>query len=130
MIEKIIDVELPHKPYIGLEGVYGIEAFKIRMGHVVVILTELLHNEGKSITNASEEIATLAMEHLRHSNHLTPGRVIWIERYPGEIPDQETLEWITYKWTEKLVSSEIKYVATDPSWHPVSRQWIEELIDD
>ena len=91
---------------------------------VIVILTQIAENQGKSITNAFERIATEIVRQKR----LNPHRVLWIEHYPdrnkgggkNSILDESyslvSLDWVALK------------IARAPGWNHITREWLEQLL--
>lgn len=89
----------------------------------VLVVSEARDNEGMSVTNAADLIATLVAKQLR----LDPHRVLWVEHYPvlykaDQEIHEETFDLVTFEWVEQQ--------AGFPRWFPVSRRWVEELIKE
>lgn len=86
----------------------------------LVILTELPDNPGMSVTNASEEIASLVATRY----DLDPASTTWIEHYPPRpgIDRAETYDEITYTWTGRTASA--------PHWRRIAGETVERLIDN
>lgn len=106
-----------YTPYNNIEAWCDIEIYQ-RGPTTVVIMTEMPDNPGMSVTNACEFIVTQMLR----AYPLDPGRCIWIEHYPERYPAiEETFDLVTFHWRQGVEASA-------PHWHPVTREWVEELV--
>jgi len=85
----------------------------------IVILTELEDNEGTSVTNAIEDIAT-QIKNTRLAN-VNANDIIFIEHYEKIFDDKETYDVVTLSYDEQLK----RYF--QPRWNRISD--IQEFIN-
>jgi len=101
MIREVDDV-LNFTGYHGCASKCGVTIYRCCLNdltclpYLVVVLTELADNTGTSVTNASEDLATLVRE--RYQNTVTGGLpVFWVEHYPaGPGRRDETYDSVCY----------------------------------
>ena len=85
-----------YRGYHGCDSKCGVEIIEDRNGQVTVIFTELLCNQGTSITNMIEKLATEI--YYKYLSHKPVNDIRWLEHYPkdffgGETYDEVSLEW-------------------------------------
>ena len=94
----------------------------------LVIVTEIPENEGTSVTNVAEQLATQICEKFK----IDPSKLIWIEHYP------ERGEWKDYDESYDLVQfnleggnpffpNDSKGVLSNPRWTPITKEVAEAL---
>jgi len=80
----------------------------------IVMVTEIEDNEGTSITNMAERLAT---QIIREFN-IRPEKLIWIEHYPERgskyDPFLESFDLVSFEWTGK------EYCR--PSWKGITKE--------
>lgn len=82
-MKKIRDEDYPYRGFWGCEAVCHLRVYFPQSGDidpanpVVVVATELDHNEGTSITNMAELLA----QQVRETYGLGPAEMVWIEHY-------------------------------------------------
>jgi hypothetical protein len=124
-MERLLDT---HYEFITATGVKARCGLRIlRDGsQVVVILSELRDNRGRSVTNAAEEIAT----QVRRKFGLDPDQTRWIERYPErqrfrrnrDRSEPDVYDEILYVWDE--------YRATEPEWRRLAPDEVQRMVGD
>jgi hypothetical protein len=87
--------------------VCNIELYRLN-DYDVVVCTELPENEGMSVTNAAEKVATAVVDGF----DLEPERLIWIEHYPVMGEFDETWDSCEFKWEGKK--------AVSVGWYPIA----------
>lgn len=105
---------------------------------ITAIATELDTNEGTSITNMAEYLATELWHELG-----TPDldRFIWIERYQdrglvGGIPqytesfDRTTFTVMPPEWPHQVNQTQHTQVLRDPEWKRITKREVETLIGE
>ena len=109
-------------------GFHGCESVcNLEIHGSLVIATEREDNEGTSITNMAEQLATKVCQ----SFDITPGKLVWIEHYP-EQPD------IMYDENYSLVQFNLQggthfekaFEFTTPRWVPIDKAVVEALRVD
>src|SRR5687767_2077264 len=98
-----------------------VRIYSERDGPRTAILTELPENTGMSITNASEEIATM----LAARWQLDPKTTAWVEHYPPEAWREEerrdeTFDEIHYTWDSNKT-------ADTPRWRRLTIEEVERM---
>lgn len=91
-------------------------------GYAVVIATELENNDGASITNASESLATVVCKQF----DIHPSELILIEHYPADTvikEDRYSLVKFSRKWTGKGWND-----FSDRDWFPLEKPELERLL--
>lgn len=99
----------------------------------VVIATELPDNEGMSITNAAERIASEVI-----SFHRLPTPLVWVEHYEdgahGTEEDPHTFDSVTFSSYEiedlGAYLGEQRRRIGEPSWKPLDRATVEVLVGE
>jgi hypothetical protein len=76
--QKLYDAEMGYPNYHNGNAHCHIELWRDDEGNAAVICTEVNDNEGTSVTNQCEVIASIIIEHFK----LDPLRLTWIEHYP------------------------------------------------
>ena len=101
--------------YIGFDGNYGICDLEIIKN--LVIVTEISENEGTSITNMAEHLATQICQEF----DIDPKNLIWIEHYP------QRGEWKEYPESYDLVQFNLNAngVLSDPRWTGISKEVVD-----
>lgn len=92
--------------YIGLFGYSSKCGLDIEKTHdkVKVTLTELLDNEGTSVTNIIEHLATMVYHQFLYGIEVT--NIRWLEHYPAceEFGSEETLDEVKMLWDDERFS--------------------------
>ena len=94
---------------------------------VVIIMSEHPENQGMSVTNASEYIATQILnnpELMRQFPHLTRHNVQFVEHYSQAARGagyMATWDVVSYEWNEE------RQEFYNPSWRPCSLNELKEL---
>ena len=103
----------------------------------LVIATEIPQNEGTSITNMADQLASLICEGFK----IEPSELIWIEHYPdrelnertGEYEIPEDFSLVTFKQEEKTsyltVGVATVSIFSSPVWHHIEKADVQGLID-
>lgn len=122
-MERLVNTTYEFTAATGVQAVCGLCI--VRDGEqIVVVLTELPHNHGMSVTNAAEEIAT----QVRQSFGLDPDQTRWIEHYPEQqhrIRSRVHTEPPTY---DKVIFTWDNYKASEPTWQRLSGEEGEVLL--
>ena len=84
----------------------------------VVIFSELPDNPGRSVTNASDWLATCVVQEYA----LDPAKTRFIEYYPPEDDHPRSYDEITYTWTDG--------VADVPQWKPLDIRETEARLKE
>jgi hypothetical protein len=118
--DKIIKGILHFKGFWNCEAKCGIT---IDLYNNIVIMTELPDNNGTSVTNLSEEIASyIHNTYLKDELH---GSIIWIEHYPtNRWRDQDQFDTVnyTYNYIERL------HIYSTPQWKPVKNDNLRKTL--
>lgn len=138
VIKPTIDQELkfnyPGRTTFG-EGTCHLRVYKFgNYDHsLLILITALPDEEGLSITNGIEHIATkVARVILPPDLHWS--RAIWIEHYPKRgkkiQPLPESFSFVSFHWSKRTdgPATPAKFSARLPSWRYVTRSWVEELL--
>lgn len=80
----------------------------------VVIFCEVPSNQGTSVTNAAEHLASVVHEKVIGYNY-KPESVTWVEHYP----DSDTFDLVSFKTSRPY---------TMPAWTRSSREEVEKLV--
>jgi hypothetical protein len=105
------------KGFYNFPAICGVELF-YNAGKNIIVFTELPENEGISVTNAFELIATQYYNWRGLNKDQFP--IIWIEHYPASEDREETYD---------LVELEYKnHKFFGPFWKPISKEEFLELI--
>lgn len=98
--------------------------------HHVVIITELVENEGRSVTNSIEQLAAeLVIAHA-----LPSSQTIFIEHYEEteRCGETETFDLVTFFHPELVVEElrcgEWNVEFGEPTWKPLGRESVEVLL--
>ena len=88
-------------------------------------------NEGASITNSFEYVATLAARQWPELSKKPVNRVTWIQHYAGKRDGDQALggDGEVFDLVELAVNLQEKRFCS-PQWKPFSRQELEELIGE
>jgi hypothetical protein len=95
----------------------------------VVICSELLNNDGSSITYSAHQIAA---EVISYNEFALPP--IWIEHYPPETTDgsSETFEMVVFSSYEVIERApylgETRLTIGEPTWKALDRETVEVLV--
>jgi hypothetical protein len=95
----------------------------------VVICSELLNNDGSSITYSAHQIAA---EVISYNEFALPP--IWIEHYPPETTDgsSETFEMVVFSRYEVIERApylgETRLTIGEPTWKALDRETVEVLV--
>lgn len=93
----------------------GVEsACRLLINNSIVVASDV--DEGSSVTNAAEEIATLVVSQFK----ISPDRLVWIEHYPGDSEQDETLDLVQFNWGGGKFS--------EPRWTRITRAAAEALF--
>lgn len=97
------------------------EGFGRDEGMVVVIVTQIIEDDGTSITNWVEQLATA----ITTAERISPNRLIWIEHYPEErdefdVESEESYKRVTFDYSRGAYR--------DPEWHHIVRADVEAMI--
>ena len=119
------------------KGIGGCDCFcELEIYENLVICTESEENEGTSVTNWAEHLATEVCE----KYGIDPEKLIWIERYKdrGEYnrhndtwaypEDFSLVEFKQKKKTEWQAGNLITSLFSAPKWRPLEKSVVEELI--
>ena len=113
--------ELRHT-YQGLKSVYGITTIADSTAReIMVVVTEIPENKGKSVTNAYDAVATeLYYDRL---SHIPVEDIRWIEHYTKEEIglSEATFDEVFLDWTGKEF--------TFPKWKPLDKETLEKIRD-
>lgn len=119
-MQKTIDTIHHYKRYLGCASRCRIRIYQDPERTPVVIATELQDNEGTSITNMAERLAS---EWSRDEQTGQPTEIIWIEHYPAERLFKETFALVTFGRDER---GEF----TTPQWQHITRAEVEQMIGE
>ena len=102
-----------YKGYWGCKACCGLRFYTAPTGETVVVAIELSHNEGTSITNMAEQLATQVCRDFS----LDPQRLLWIENYTDLIdgPAERTpdsFDLVSFEWSGEAFSN--------PKWRPLN----------
>jgi hypothetical protein len=99
-----ISMECSYKGLFGYPSKCGL-GIETAQDKVRVTLTELLDNEGTSITNIIEHLATMVYHQFLYGIEVT--RIQWIEHYPAceEFDSEETFDEVEMLWDDERFSS-------------------------
>ncbi len=89
---------------------------RVRINSNTVVATELLNNQGMSITNAFEEVAMLVCQFYK----IPIAQLVWLEHYPQRADINETFDTVEFQTVHNCPAN--------PIWKPISRTKVEELI--
>jgi hypothetical protein len=87
--------------------------YQLECDRVVIIVSQLPNNTGRSITNAAEHLIQLVRFHY----HLTPAKMMWIEHYPS--CDRENED----------IYEEVGLVNGRATWNPTTKNKLEALLN-
>lgn len=122
MLKKLIDTTLRYKPYPGNDSKCRVRIYTGEAHGATILITELPDNDGMSITNASELIASEVCR--RYDLRKVTTR--WIEHYPAaawrESNRPETFDEIRFMWDG--------YTASAPRWHRLTVEEVETLTGE
>lgn len=123
-MRKIIDTIHHYKGYFGCASMCRIRVYHDAERPPVVVATELEDNEGTSVTNTAEHLAT----HWARDEAIGEvGEIVWIEHYPeehnrrGNRMFEETFSLVTFRRGKRG-----EY--THPEWQYISRADVEAII--
>ena len=112
------------------QGFHGCDSFcqieiHQKPGQVVIIATEDNDNEGTSITNMAEHVATRVC----HQFKINPDHLVWIEHYPqrgyrGDIPES----WDIVQF-EQIRHQDGTFRLKHPKWSPFTEKALAVLIN-
>ena len=112
----MIDTLYHFKGFGGCACVCRLRFFEAPTGETVIVATELLENEGTSITNMAEHLATQVCREF----NIDPEQLLWIEHYTGLVdgPDEripESFDLVSFdlSFTE---DGQQCYRFTEPHW--------------
>jgi len=144
---ELIDVMLQHTPWgQGIEArcrvrIYGLtdsdddDRLAQEREPVVVIITELPDNPGKSVTNAMEWIATVVV----HQFDLDPARTRWIEHYPDRHPPgregdrvfDESFSLVSLGWEHaRSPWGQPSPWASGVDWQPLTQADVTQMLSE
>jgi hypothetical protein len=94
----------------------------------IVIFTQVESpiNQGMSVTNSAEDVATQIVQEFA----LDPQKTLFIEHYPyrGEgLWDKETWDIVEFTWKKELIFWG-KHYALDPKWRRIQPKQLMKLI--
>jgi hypothetical protein len=116
-----------YRPELGSIIIFDLN-FYSKDGITLCIFTEYTGNTGRSVTNASEELATYIYNTYKNSYCLIPPySVIWAERYIN-MPAPPDISVVTYTWVERPPFKD-ELTATDAVFHNFARAYVENLIE-
>ncbi|CAG0943407.1 hypothetical protein ANRL1_01328 [Anaerolineae bacterium] len=116
-MQPLLDTELTiNVPMIKAPTICGVTIYHVEFNCYVVVITELDDNPGKSVTNASEYIAT----ELKKSAKLSDADVTWVEHYIYQ--GQHEYDKVEYTWNGNK--------ATNPKWSPLGEDAFKKLIEE
>lgn len=125
-MQPILDTQLTIQvPVIKAPTICSVTIYHIGHNRYVVVISELDDNPGKSITNASEYIAT----ELKKSAKLSNADVTWVEHYT----DWVTLENFTRQRRHEYDTVEYTWndnKASNPKWLPLDEDAFKKLIEE
>lgn len=111
-------------------GYYGCESHcTLAIYGNLVIATEADDNEGTSITNMAEHLATRVC----HQFQIDPLKLVWIEHYPergGEwrsTPIKESWDFVTFQQIAE--SNDGAPRCLKPKWNPITPDKVQKLIE-
>jgi hypothetical protein len=125
-MQKIIDTIHNYKGYFGCASQCRIRVYHDPEQTPVVIATELPENEGTSVTNMAEPLAT---EWARDEATGEANEILWIEQYQeernrfGRLMFEETFALVTFRPGQR---GEL----TNPEWHYITRAEVERMIGE
>lgn len=121
MSRHFVKTNFPYKGYHNCDSHCKIEFWE-KEGDYLFLLTELAENEGTSVTNRSEYIATLLVV----GYHTSPQHCRFIEHYGEESyignPVHTTYAEVTYKWDG--------IVATSPDWQYMPEETFQMIVKE
>jgi len=142
ILHDSFEYNLPHKsiqPRCDLR-VYqlGLARAVDHRGFFVVVYGEPADYEGYSVTNGAEHIATqLVASRIGRETIRDRARVLWVEHWPKECqriktnPENFDLVFFDWRWNECYIGTyEPCWCAISPTWHRVSREWLEQLLGE
>ncbi len=106
------DLEYPYKGFGNCDSKCGLKIYQ-QPDRAIVLMTELPDNEGTSVTNCAEHLATKIRE--QYLADLQIQNIIWIEHYPKNKKNgnfEDTYDLVNLKWDGAEFYS--------PSWEPIS----------
>ena len=103
--------------YTGFHGSYCICDIEIIKN--LVIATEMPENEGTSITNMAEHLATQVCQEF----DIDPKNLIWIEHYPQRCERKESPE--SYDLVQFNLNA--NGILSDPRWTGISKEVVDAL---
>ena len=111
-----------YKGFHGCDCVCNLEIY-----NNLVIITEREDNEGTSITNMAEHLATAICKQF----DITPSKLIWIEHYRAEpsIERDETWNLVFFNLTGGGVFDANTFEFSNPRWVSVEKSIVDALID-
>ncbi len=122
-MQKIIDTIHHYKGYFECPSICRIRVYHEEGQPSVVIATEIEGNEGTSVTNIAEHLAT---HWARDAATGDVGEIVWIEHYPERRNDrgnrvfEETFSLVTFRRGKRG-----EY--TCPEWRYISRAEVEAI---
>ncbi len=122
-MERLVDTHYEHKPKIGTPAACCLSILHSEE-QTIVVFTELPDNEGMSVTNAAEDIAT----QVRREFGLDPDQTRWIEHYPERqhhVHNRIHIEPATY---DEVIYTWDGYQASEPTWRRLTREEFEVLV--
>lgn len=104
-----------------LRGRCDIRVSQLPDGRALIIATERDDNNGASVTNAAEIIATLVCAQFK----IAPEQMVYIEHYPPSALHGPIPEWdlVTFKGRKNGANVTIG----EPNWRPVTRDEMHEI---
>jgi hypothetical protein len=104
------------KGFHNFPSICGVDLF-YSMGKNIIVFTELPENEGTSVTNAFELIATQYYNYRGLDKDEFP--IIWIEHYPASENHKETYDWVELEYKN--------HEFFGPNWKPMSKETFLQL---
>ena len=90
---------------------------------IIIVISELPDNQGMSVTNGIEHIASAVISKLQIHN--TP--IVWIEHYPvSELRGEETFDLVTFAHDNAYTGGAL--IVRQAGWRPLTKSAVRQLI--
>ncbi len=125
-MQKTIDTTHNYGGYFGCASQCRIRVYHAPERPPVVIATELPENQGTSVTNMAERLAT---EWARDEETGEAAEIVWIEHYPEE---RNRFGRRVFEETFALVTFQCGQLGefTNPEWQYITRAEVERMIGE
>lgn len=97
----------------------AVTVFDLRDGRRIIVCTELAENQGRSVTNAWPDLATVLLDGFGHD--ISPSKAVFVEHYAGNSVSYqgddapwETFDLVEIEWRDR--------VAVQASWKHIEQR--------